>query len=604
MNKNILLLLCIACSISIYAQTGEIKDIWQDKLGAERTNLVLQAVEKWDTSFTINTEPIISVDNTNLPFMILDNGNKLLFYVQEKRVPILSKSVDVYSYTDVKLKDEQLRDAAVKRNYAVIFDFKSFRLVPLEKKGEKLVAKYGSSLSGIQINNQYALVFDFGADIFSYQRNGLINETFSMAQYSWNKGLNCDLYIVSLENGTRVLVKKGLQPSVGKFPLVQFSGNNKRVRYCQKSNCYSFDLASGKTEIEKDTTQAQLQFASLNISLAKSDTVIQTDEINWKTFDGRPGRGVLAKPKDFNPKNKYPVIFVLYEKSVIKKNDNRLYGMGDFVDYGYLVFSPDLKYTIGQTGNSVVNYVVSAAEYLKQLPYVDGKRMGVRGASFGGYETNYIFTHSSLFAAAISMAGYTDLISNIGAMDNGARPHGLEGTDQNRLGVTMWQRPDIWIKNSPIFYADRITTPLLLIHSESDENVPFEQSLAFFRALRSMGKRSWLLQYDDYGHIGLNSTIVGKDDGGCDFCTRQLQFFNHYLKGEPAPLWMLDGIPAREKGKNTGLELDTLGRTPGPGLRREKLILTSEQEELLKHRTMVTDDGRIIDVGEKKKGKR
>jgi dipeptidyl aminopeptidase/acylaminoacyl peptidase len=274
--------------------------------------------------------------------------------------------------------------------------------------------------------------------------------------------------------------------------------------------------------------------------------------------------------------------------------------MGDLVDYGYLVFSPDIKYTIGSTGNSAFNYVVSAAEYLRKLPYVDGTKMGLRGFSFGGYETNYLVTQSNIFAAAVSMSGMTDLISITGAMNNGPRPHGLEGVGQIRLGTTLWERPDIWVKNSPLFYADRVTTPILLIGSQSDDNVPFEQSLAFFKALRSLGKKAWLLQYYDVGHFGVVSSVVGKPYQGCDFCTRQLQFFNHYLKGEPAPLWMLDGIPAREKGKKTGLELDTLGRTPGPGLRREKLILTSQQEELLKHRTMVTDDGRIIDVREKK----
>jgi hypothetical protein len=194
------------------------------------------------------------------------------------------------------------------------------------------------------------------------------------------------------------------------------------------------------------------------------------------------------------------------------------------------------------------------------------------------------------------MSGYTDFISNIGAQNIWIRPHGLEGNDQNRLGVTMWERPDIWIKNSPLFYADRVSTPILMIGSLTDGDVPFEQSLAFFRALRSMGKRSWLLQYDDRGHIAVTTSIVGKPNGNCDMCTRQLQFFNHYLRGEPAPKWMLDGVPARLKGIESGLELDSTGRTPGPGLRRDKLILTSQQEEMLKHRTMVTDDGKIVDV--------
>jgi dienelactone hydrolase len=644
--------------LNIYSQTGKAKDVWEEKLGAEKKNLVLQAVEKWDTSFKINSDPVIYLNNTNQPFVLLNNGNKLLFYVQEKTVPILSKSVDVYSYTDVKLQDEQLRDLSIPRRYAVAFDFQSSQLTRLENDGEKLAARYSSNVSDIQISDQYVLIYDFHKDIFTYEKNGIINETYSMAQYTWNKGLDCDVYLVSLEDGTRKIVKKNAVASRDKFPFFRLSPEGNYVLSYENHNYYAYNIATGITncisneisryfsasdnsiqynyspldnisgwknqslvlvsDVKFDVWELDLtgqsqpvkleskksQLDSLtNIIIKKAEGSIATESISWTTFDGRTGRGVLAKPMDFDPKKKYPIIFIYYENSVVKHNAIP-YGSGDFVDYGYLVFSPDIEYMIGATGQSVFNYVVSAAEYFKKLPYVDGKKMGLRGASFGGYETNYLVTHSNLFAAAISMAGYTDVISNFGAMNTSPKPHGLEGTDQNRLGVTMWQRPDIWIKNSPIFYTDRVMTPLLLIHSKSDETVPFEQSIAFFRALRSLGKRSWLLQYDDFGHIGLNTSIVGKPYGNCDFCTRQLQFFNHYLKGKPAPLWMLDGIPAREKGKKTGLELDTLGRTPGTGIQREKLILTSQQEELLKERTIVTADGRIIEVGEKKDGVR
>jgi dipeptidyl aminopeptidase/acylaminoacyl peptidase len=309
---------------------------------------------------------------------------------------------------------------------------------------------------------------------------------------------------------------------------------------------------------------------------------IITEVVSWNTPNGASLQGVLYKPMNFDSSKRYPIIFVYYDAYHNQPhNVYTPYGLGDLTDYGYLVFSADINYEIGESGKSVLNAVVSAAKLLSKRKYVDSKRMGLRGGSFGGYETNYIITHSNIFAAAISGAGYSDFISNIGSLDKGIRPHSLEGGNgQQRLGVTMWERPDIWIKNSPLFYADRVSTPLLIVHSMSDVNVPFEQNVAFFKALRYFGKKVWMLQYDNSGHIGgaFSKSIVGKDDGNCDMCTRQLQFFNHYLKGQPAPLWMLDGIPAREKGKKTGLELDTLGRTPGPGLRREKLILTSQQE--------------------------
>lgn len=658
MLKLVLVFLSIVFASSLFSQemTKESKAIWEETLGLEKASLILQEVGKADTSFEINTTPIINFRGNVHPFLSLDNGNKLLFYIKEKNVPGSSKSVDVYSYTDVKLQDEQLRDLAVPRKYAAIFDFNNSRLIRLENEGEKLAAKYFFEVSDIQVSDQYALLYDFGGDIFTYEKDGQVNEAYSMAQYSWNKGLNCDVYLIYLKDGSRKMIKKNVEARSMGFPFFLLSPDGNYVLSFEDRNYYTYNIStgvtkcisknlsgyftsvdfrdrsynpnnslqgwkdsatvlvkdtnsdiwelelSGKTEPIKQPRKAvgQTQVNSANPLDSKKE-IIKTEEITWKDFNGKPAKGVLAKPKDFDPKKKYPIIFIYYQNSVINPNYNLSYGNGDFVDYGYLVFSPDINYTIGETGKSVFNYVVSAAEYLKKQPYVDAKRMGLRGASFGGYETNYLVTHTNLFAAAISMAGYSDLISNIGSMNIGQRPHQLEGTDQNRLGVTLWNRPDIWIENSPIYYADRVTTPLLLIHSKSDDNVPFEQSLALFRALRSLGKRSWLLQYDDAGHIAVTTSIVGKLNGNCDFCTRQLQFFNHYLKGKPAPLWMLEGIPARLKGIKTGLELDTLGRTPGPGLRKEKISVTDQQKVLLMKKTMITDNGRIIDVPQKSK---
>ncbi len=650
MPNSFFLLICLVFSVNIYSQASKPKDIWEEKLGAEKKNLVFQAVEEWDSSFKVNLDPIIYVNDTNQPFMMLNDGNNLLFYIQEKHTPVPTKSVDVYSYTDVKLQDEQLRDVDIPRKYAFVFDFRSSRLIRLENEGEKLVAHYSSYVYDIQINDQYVLVYDFGTDIFTYDRGGVINETYSMKQYTWNKASDCNVYLVSLKDGSKKTVKKNAIATMDKFPFFRLSPDRHYVLSYEDHNYYTYAIVTGKTSCltkhisqyfsprrdfidyyypqdnmtgwkdeskvlvtdvnsdvwELDLTNQKQPVKQLRqstqsntvsyVNFEKKDGTIATEKVKWKTFDGKTGSGVLAKPKDFDPKKKYPILFIYYENSVVKYNSNITYGSGDFVDYGYLVFSPNIDYSIGETGNSVLNYVVSAAEYLKKMPYVDATKMGLRGASFGGYETNYLVTRTNLFAAAISMSGYSDFISNIGAQNIWIRPHGLEGTDQNRLGVTMWERPDIWIKNSPLFYADRVSTPLLLIGSLTDGDVPFEQSLAFFRALRSMGKRSWLLQYDDRGHIAVTTSIVGKPNVNCDMCTRQLQFFNHYLKGEPAPKWMLDGIPARLKGIETGLELDSTGRTPGTGLRREKLILTSQQEEMLKHRTMVTDDGKIVDV--------
>jgi len=281
--------------------------------------------------------------------------------------------------------------------------------------------------------------------------------------------------------------------------------------------------------------------------------------ISWKMFDGRMGQGVLYKPENFDEKRKYPIIFHYYEK----KSDH-LYtyqtpvpisdelNIPWFVNRGYLVFTPDIYYTLGDPGQSVYNSVVSAARYLSKFSWVDSTRMGIQGHSFGGYETNYLVTHTNIFAAAMSSSGFSNLISWYGSVAPGqgfSLQHFGE-VGQTRIGYTLWQNPDLYIKNSPIFHADKVTTPLLMMNNREDGIVPFAQGVEFFTALRRLGKKVWMLQYDGGAHSVYNKEAV-------DYTTRMTQFFDHYLKGAPAPKWLTEGIPARLKGIANGLEFDT-----------------------------------------------
>src|SRR5690242_21621112 len=99
------------------------------------------------------------------------------------------------------------------------------------------------------------------------------------------------------------------------------------------------------------------------------------------------------------------------------------------------------------------------------------------------------------------------------------------------MGVSLWERPDLYVENSPLFTLDKVTTPLLICHSEDDNAVPFAQSVELFTALRRLQKPVWMLQYAGQGHV------MGDEDCVLDFSIRQEQFFEHYLKGKPAPRW-------------------------------------------------------------------
>lgn len=309
-------------------------------------------------------------------------------------------------------------------------------------------------------------------------------------------------------------------------------------------------------------------------------TAANVQQVTWKTYDGALGRGILIKPKGFNSDRKYPVLINYYEASHRSLN---MFKIQSNYDTGYIKFIPDIKYTLSETGASAFNYVVSGAEYLKTMPFIDGMHMGIYGTSFGGFENNYIVTHSNLFAAAFTECGVSDLISYVGTEDkdiDGYTYSAGANIGQYRLGVTLWQRPDIYIKNSPIFFANRITTPLLIAHSSNDFRVPFGQGVEMFKALRRLGKPCWLL-VTETGHATYTETYAK-------------QFFDHYLKGKSAPLWMLEPIPAREQGEIRWMDLDTSGRTPPQGgVRRKSEIVMQPQQKLLLEETNIDNNGQV-----------
>lgn len=301
-----------------------------------------------------------------------------------------------------------------------------------------------------------------------------------------------------------------------------------------------------------------------NIHPEKNYNWLTTELITWKTYDNILSQGILYKPEDFNPHKKYPIIFYYYENSSEGLNGFPLPSVTSgplnipyYVSNGYLVFTPDMHYTIGHKGQSVVNTILSAARYLSRFSFIDTKHMGIQGHSRGGWQTDIIIAHTNIFAAAMSASGFCDFISLYNGTKSprfGAtsRQSGFE-TGYQRIGATLWERPDLFIENSPVLKANKVTTPLLMMSNKLDNDIPFEQGIEFYTALRRLGKTVWMLQYDGQGHV-----VFGK--AAEDLEIRMKQFFDHYLKGACAPFWMTTGIPASMKGKELGYQLDVKGR--------------------------------------------
>ncbi|MFL5746440.1 MAG: alpha/beta hydrolase family protein [Niastella sp.] len=281
--------------------------------------------------------------------------------------------------------------------------------------------------------------------------------------------------------------------------------------------------------------------------------------VKWTMFDGKQSEGLLFKPENFDAKKKYPMILYFYEK-----NSDDLYtyrppapsastiNIPLFVSNGYLVFVPDIHYKKGEPGESAYNSVVSAAKYFTKKPWVDSTKMAIQGQSWGGYQVAYLVTRTNMFAAAEAGAPVSNMTSAYGGIRWGTgvnRQFQYERT-QSRIGYTLWQRPDLYIKNSPLFRADKVTTPLLITHNDADGAVPWYQGIEYFTALRRLGKKVWMLQYNGEDH-----NLVERRNRK-DLSIRLSQYFDYFLKGAPAPHWLAEGVPATSKGVDWGMELE------------------------------------------------
>ncbi|MEC9093824.1 MAG: prolyl oligopeptidase family serine peptidase, partial [Planctomycetota bacterium] len=211
---------------------------------------------------------------------------------------------------------------------------------------------------------------------------------------------------------------------------------------------------------------------------------------------------------------------------------------------------PDIPYTVGAPGPSAANSILPGVENVISRGFIDPKRVGMQGHSWGGYQTAYLVTQTDQFACAESGAPVSNMTSAYGGIRWGtgmSRMFQYEKT-QSRIGGTLWDSREQYIANSPLFFVDKIKTPLLILHNDKDTAVPWYQGIELFVALRRLEKPAWMLNYNDDPHW------VKSDANRLDFAKRMQQFFDHYLKGDPMPVWMSKGIPAVDKGKEFGFE--------------------------------------------------
>ncbi len=281
--------------------------------------------------------------------------------------------------------------------------------------------------------------------------------------------------------------------------------------------------------------------------------------VEWVSFANDTLQGLLYTPEDMDPDKKYPMIVFFYERSSdglhthqvpspSRSTINRSYSVSN----GYVVFMTDIPYTVGYPGQSAYNSIVSGTKAMtNQFDFIDRENIGIQGQSWAGYQIAWLITQTDMFKAAMAGAPVSNMISAYGGIrwsTGMSRIYQYEET-QSRIGGTIWDETLRYIENSPVFFANKVNTPLLMMHNDADGAVPWYQGIEYFMALRRLGKPVWMLNYNDEAH---NLT---RRPNMMDLSVRMYQFFDHYLKGEPAPVWMKEGIPAVRKGIDDGYEL-------------------------------------------------
>ncbi|MCC6289235.1 MAG: S9 family peptidase [Chitinophagaceae bacterium] len=277
----------------------------------------------------------------------------------------------------------------------------------------------------------------------------------------------------------------------------------------------------------------------------------------WKAYNGKEATGIVYKPENYDPKKKYPAICYFYEKLSDglfqyippAPTPSRL-NISFFVSRGYIVLAPDISYTDGYPGRSAYNYIVSGARALVKKGWVDSTRIGLQGQSWGGYQTAYLITQTRLFKAAWAGAPVANMTSAYGGIrwESGMNRQFQYEKSQSRIGATLWEKPQLYMQNSPLFYLPKVTTPLVIMHNDNDGAVPWYQGIELFTGLRRLNKPVWLLNYNGEAH----NLIQRKNRK--DIQIREQQFFDWLLKDEKPTQWLREGVPATMKGKIWGLE--------------------------------------------------
>ena len=275
---------------------------------------------------------------------------------------------------------------------------------------------------------------------------------------------------------------------------------------------------------------------------------------DYTTRRGDKLQGILALPDDYVTGEKRPMLVTFYEKNSQTMHrypmPSYITGMGampiEATSRGYITMLPDVQFHTGSSHSDMLDAVEAATKKVIAMGYADPAKIGVHGHSYGGEGAAFIGTRSKMFAAIGMGAGVTDLFTDFNQSwgwsyqvsgGSGANGNNYYLYGQGRWGFSPWERPEVYRAESAITHVPNVSSPFLIMHGTADPTVSFSEGMNFYNALRYNGKNATMLAYPSEGH-GLRGLANRRD-----LTTRYFEYFDHYLRGKPAPLWMTDGVP-------------------------------------------------------------
>jgi len=266
--------------------------------------------------------------------------------------------------------------------------------------------------------------------------------------------------------------------------------------------------------------------------------------LDYTSAKGAKLQAALHLPANYEKGKRYPCVVYIYEKLSQTLNMYMMpsaYGFNKsvYTSNGYAVLMPDITYTINDPGMSSVWCVLPAIDAAVASGVVDRARVGLQGHSWGGYQTSFLITQTDAFAAAVAGAPLTNMISMYSSIywNSGSANQPIFESSQGRFTGGYWENIEAYTRNSPVYWAQKVKTPFVILHNDKDGAVNWNQGIEYYNTLRRLGKPVVMLEYVGENH-GLQKAANQKDYG-----VRMREFFDHFLMGRPVPKWWEEGVP-------------------------------------------------------------